>query len=196
MSFLLGLTGSIGMGKSTTAQMFRDEGVPVWDADAVVHKLYAESGAAVPVIAKRYPQVVIDGAVSRDRLKALISADPIVLSQIEDMVHPLVAEDRAAFLALHPNALVLLDIPLLYETKADLWLDAVVVVTAPSDVQRARVLERGSMTEDQFEMILSKQIPDAEKCARADFVIETVSMDAARDAVRKLVQHMKGQTLA
>lgn len=196
MSFLLGLTGSIGMGKSTTAQMFRDEGVPVWDADAVVHQLYAKGGAAVPAFAAQFPEAIRDGAVSREALKTLIAADRAVLAQIEAIVHPLVAADRAAFLKDHTNAFVLLDIPLLYETKADLWLDAVVVVTAPYDVQRTRVLERGTMTEDQFEMILSKQMPDVEKRARADYIIETVSMDAARDAVRKLVQHMKGQPLA
>lgn len=196
MSFLLGLTGSIGMGKSTTAQMFRDEGVPVWDADATVHKLYASGGAAVPEIHKRFPEAIIDGSVSREALKALIAADPEVLRQIEEIVHPLVAADRAEFLMRHSNTLVLLDIPLLYETKADLWLDAVVVVTAPFDVQRSRVLDRGTMTEAQFEMILSKQMPDAEKRARADYTIETVSMDAARSAVRKLVQHMKGQPIA
>lgn len=196
MSFLLGLTGSIGMGKSTTAQMFRDEGIPVWDADATVHKLYAKGGAAVAAFTAHYPETVIDGAVSRDALKALIAKDAAVLRVIEGIVHPLVAEDRAAFLREHPNELVLLDIPLLYETKADLWLDAVVVVTAPYDVQRARVLARGTMTEDQFDMILAKQMPDAEKRARADYIIETVSMDLARDAVRKLVHHMRGNSLA
>ena len=196
MSFLLGLTGSIGMGKSTTAQMFRDEGVPVWDADATVHKLYAKDGAAVSAIAEHFPSAVKDGTVSREALKALIAADPAVLGQIEEIVHPLVAADRAAFLAENSNAFVLLDIPLLFETKAELWLDAVVVVTAPYDIQRARVLERGTMTEDQFDMILSKQMPDPEKCARADYIIETVSMDDARAAVRKLVQHMKGQPIA
>lgn len=196
MTFLLGLTGSIGMGKSTTAQMFRDEGVPVWDADAVVHKLYAKGGAAVPAIAERFPDAIEDGAVSRDRLKALIVKDPTVLAEVERIVHPLVATDRASFVKDNHNVLVLLDIPLLYETKADLWLDAVVVVTAPHDVQRARVLERGTMTQAQFDIILAKQMPDAEKRDRADYIIETVSMDVARQAVRKLVQHMKGQPIA
>jgi dephospho-CoA kinase len=196
MSFLLGLTGSIGMGKSTTALMFRDEGVHVWDADAVVHTLYAKGGAAVPAFAVELPAAVIDGEVSRAALRDLIAADPATLQKIEAIVHPLVAADRASFLADHPNELILLDIPLLFETKADLWLDAVIVVTAPSEVQRARVLDRGTMTEDQFHMILDKQMPDAEKCIRADYIIETVSMDAARAAVRKLVQHMKGQHIA
>lgn len=196
MSFLLGLTGSIGMGKSTTAQMFRDEGVPVWDADAVVHELYAKGGAAVPVFAAEFPSSVINGEVSRAALRDLIAADPSTLQKIEAIVHPLVAANRADFLADHHEELVLLDIPLLYETRADLWLDAVVVVTAPADIQRARVLDRGTMTEDQFDMILAKQMPDAEKRTRADYIIETVSMDATRAAVRKLVQHMKGQPIA
>lgn len=196
MSFLLGLTGSIGMGKSTTAQIFRDEGVPVWDADATVHKLYAQGGLAVPAIAARFPAAVKDGAVSREALKEMIAADPTVLSQIEEIVHPLVAANRGAFLADHPNALVVLDLPLLYETQADLWLDAVVVVTAPDEVQQDRVLARGTMTEAQFALILSKQIPDAEKRRRADYIIETDSMDVARAAVHKLVQHMKGQQIA
>jgi len=196
MSFLLGLTGSIGMGKSTTADMFRDEGVPVWDADDTVHRLYAKGGAAVPLIAAQIPEAVIDGAVSRDILKRLITSDPRILPIVESIVHPLVAADRAAFLAAHPHELVLLDMPLLFETKADLWLDAVIVVTAPEDVQRARVLDRGTMTEDQLDMILSKQMPDIEKRKRADFIIETVSMDVARDAVRKLLQQIRGQFLA
>ncbi|MDG1377113.1 MAG: dephospho-CoA kinase [Yoonia sp.] len=196
MSFVLGLTGSIGMGKSTTADMFRDEGVPVWDADDTVHRLYAQGGAAVPLIAEQIPEAVVDGAVSRDRLKRLITNDPRILPVVENIVHSLVAADRAAFLAAHPHDLVLLDMPLLFETKADLWLDAVIVVTAPEDIQRARVLDRGTMTEDQFDLILSKQMPDIEKRKRADFIIETVSLDVARDAVRKLLQQIRGQSLA
>lgn len=196
MSFLLGLTGSIGMGKSTTAQMFREAGVPVWDADAAVHGLYAAGGAAVPIFAQRFPEVVIDGAVSRAALRARIADDPDMLAQIEQIVHPLVAQDRAAFIATHDDALLLLDIPLLFETKAEVWLDAVVVVTAPFEVQFARVMARSGMTEAQFEMILSKQIPDAEKRSRADFEIETVCMDAARAAVQKIVSELKGQANA
>ncbi len=196
MSFLLGLTGSIGMGKSTTAQMFRDLDVPVWDADAVVHGLYAEGGAAVPVFAQRFPEVVIDGVVSRAALRERITTDPDMLSQIEQIVHPLVAQDRTAFFAAHPDELLVLDIPLLFETQADLWLDAVVVVTAPFEVQEARVMSRAEMTEAQFALILSKQMPDVEKRARADFLIETVSMDAARAAVQKIVTELKGQAYA
>ena len=193
MRFLLGLTGSIGMGKSTTAQMFRDEGVPVWDADAAVHGLYAKGGKAVAIFAQHFPEVVVDGAVSRAALKDRIARSPAVLAQIEAIVHPLVAEDRAAFIAGHADQLLVLDMPLLFETKADRWMDAVVVVTASPEVQKARVLQRETMTQAQFEMILAKQMPDAEKRARADYIIETVSMDAARAAVQQIVRELKGE---
>lgn len=196
MSFLLGLTGSIGMGKSTTAQMFRDLEVPVWDADAAVHRLYAKGGAAVPLFAQHLTEAVVDGAVSRMILKAMIAADPDILSQVEQIVHPLVADDRAAFIAKTQADLLVFDIPLLFETQAEVWLDAVAVVTAPFAVQRERVLEREGMTETQFALILSKQMPDAQKRAQADFLIETVSMDAARDAVQKIVDELKGQSNA
>lgn len=192
MSFLLGLTGSIGMGKSTTAQMFRDLEVPVWDADAAVHRLYAKKGAAVPLFAQHLPEAVVDGAVSRVVLKAMIAADRDVLRQIEQIVHPLVGDDRAVFIANTQGDLLVFDIPLLFETQADVWLDAVAVVSAPIAVQRERVLERDGMTEMQFALILSKQMPDAEKRARADFLIETVSIDAARSAVQKIVTKLKG----
>lgn len=193
MRFLLGLTGSIGMGKSTTAQMFREEGVPVWDADAAVHKLYAKGGRAVAAFAQHFPEVVVDRAVSRAVLKAVIASDRAMLAQIEAIVHPLVAEDRAAFIADHADQLLVLDMPLLFETKADRWMDAVVVVTAAPEVQKARVLQRETMTPGQLEMIVAKQMPDAEKRARADYIIETVSMDAARAAVQQIVRELKGE---
>lgn len=193
MTVTLGLTGSIGMGKTTTARMFAEEGVPVWDADAAVHRLYAADGAAVPPMAKAFPDAIVDGAVSRARLKTIISSDPSALTRIEDIVHPLVARDRAEFLARHDGDIVLFDIPLLYETGADRWLDAVVVVTAPPEVQRARVLARPGMTEDQLEAILARQIPDAEKRRRADHVIETVTLDAARRAVRDIIARITGR---
>ena len=195
MTRLLGLTGSIGMGKSTTAQMFADAGVPVWDADATVHDLY-NGGGAVGAIEDLLPDAIIDGAVSRDVLKARITADPTILTKIEAIVHPLVAASRAKFLEVHPTGLVVFDIPLLFETRADAWLDKVVVVTAPAAIQRARVLDRGAMSEEQFGMILSKQMPDAEKRARADYIIETVTMDGTRAAVHKLSAELRDTTHA
>ncbi|WP_411889465.1 dephospho-CoA kinase [Yoonia sp. SDW83-1] len=191
MSHFLGLTGSIGMGKSTTAQMFRDEGVPVWDADAVVHALYAKGGAAVPAIASTFPDAVVDEAVSREVLKTIIAADPTALKNIERIVHPLVAAHRQSFIDDHDDPLVLFDIPLLFETGAEAWLDSVLVVSVPADVQRERVLARPGMTAAQLDTILSRQMPDAEKRARADYVIETLALDDTRDAVRKLIATIK-----
>jgi len=189
--FLLGLTGSIGMGKSTTAALFAEIGVPVWDADAAVHRLYAAGGAAVGAIAGLCPAAVRDGAVDRGALKAWIARDPDALSRIEAVVHPLVAADRAAFIAAHPEApLLVLDIPLLYETGAEAALDAVLVVTAPPEIQRARVLARPGMSEAQFETIMAKQTPDAEKRARADHVIETRSLEQTRAEVQSLVEKL------
>lgn len=186
MTFRLGLTGSIGMGKSTTAALFADEGVPVWDADATVRNLYAPGGGAAQVVAALFPDAIEDGGVSRPRLREMIAKDPIVLDRLQTAVHPLVAQDRATFLQNCHELLVLLDIPLLYETGAEGCCDAVVVVTAPPEVQRARVLARGEMTAAEFEFILSRQMPDAEKRARADYVVETTTLDAARAAVRAI----------
>ncbi|MHC0052030.1 dephospho-CoA kinase [Actibacterium sp. D379-3] len=190
--FLLGLTGSIGMGKSTTAAMFATAGLPVWDADAAVHRLYAQGGAAVPLMAKLYPPAVIGGAVSRDALKRWIAQDPTALRRIEQLIHPLVAQDRADFIADHAgDDIVVLDIPLLFETGAQDQMDATLVVTAPPEVQRARVLARGTMTEAQFETILAKQVPDAEKRARADYVIETLTLEGARAAVQFVIEDIR-----
>lgn len=183
--YVLGLTGSIGMGKSTTAQMFRDEGVPVWDADAAVHALYAKGGAAVEPVGAVCPQAVVNGAIDRARLKRWIAQDSTALHRLEGVVHPLVAADRAAFIAGADAPLVVLDVPLLLEGGTP--VDGVLVVTAPPDVQRARVLARDGMTPEQFDMILSRQMPDAEKRARADFVIETVDMDSTRAKVRDVI---------
>ena len=194
MTHLLGLTGSIGMGKSTTAQMFRDEGIPVWDADETVHALYAKGGAAVAPIAAALPEAIEDNEVSRDKLKAMIADDLSVMGKLEEIVHPLVAENRAAFLAAHDDPLIVFDIPLLFETSAQDWLSSVLVVNAPADVQKARVLARPGMTEDQFQMILARQMPDAEKRARADHIIETLTLDDTRQAVRHLIAQLTGQT--
>ena len=189
---VLGLTGSIGMGKSTTAAMFRARGVPVWDADAAVHRLYGAGEAGARAIAATFPEVVTDGAVDRARLRALIARDPTVLSRIEAIVHPLVAADRAAFLRDAAAPVVLLDVPLLFETG--LAVDKVVVVTAPPEVQRARVLDRGTMTEAAFDDILSRQMADADKRARADYIIETTSLDAAAAQVDAILADLTGDT--
>ncbi len=193
--FRLGLTGSIGMGKSTTAMMFAEEGVPVWDADAEVHALYAQGGAAVPLIAEEFSQAVKAGAVDRAALRACLAGDKTALTRLETIVHPLTTAARNAFLERHAQApIVLLDIPLLYETGAENTCDAVLVVTAPEEVQRSRVLARGSMSAEQFDLILSRQLPDAQKRARADFIIETLSLEQTRRAVRNLLADLKGKT--
>ncbi len=192
MSFLLGLTGSIGMGKTTTAKMFAEAGVPVWDADAAVHRLY-HGGAAVAPMKAAFPKAVQDGVVLRDRLKSIIASNATALGKIEGIVHPLVAADRQEFIHETDADILLFDIPLLYETGADAWLDAVVVVTAPAEMQRQRVLARDGMTEDQFALIRARQLPDAEKRKRADFVIETVTLDAAHAAVEDVIAQIRGK---
>lgn len=192
--FRLGLTGSIGMGKSTTAKMFAEAGVPVWDADATVHALYARGGAAVTPIGAVFPDAIVDGAVNRARLREVLNADKQALNRLESLVHPLTTAAREAFLTAHSGAdLVLLDIPLLFETGAEKSCDAVLVVSAPPEVQRARVLERGQMTEAQLDLILARQMPDAEKRARADYVIETLSLDATRAAVQNLIAKIRSR---
>lgn len=191
MTFVIGLTGSIGMGKSTTSQMFADAGVPVWDADATVRQLYEKGQPAALAVADAYPDAMEDGHVSRAKLRDLIAADPKVLDHLQAIVHPLVAENRAGFLADAAAPIVLLDIPLLFETSADGQCDGIVVVTAPADVQRDRVLARGEMSEADFEMILSRQMPDAEKCRRARWIIETLSLDAARQSVANILTEIE-----
>jgi dephospho-CoA kinase len=188
MSFRLGLTGSIGMGKSTTAAMFADEGIPVWDADAAVHQLYAPGQPAALAVAALFPQAIAgDGRVDRPALRALIQSDPSVLDRLNAAVHPLVAEDRARFLAANADApVVLLDIPLLFETGLDAACDAIAVVTAPPEIQQERVLSRG-MSEADFQLILSRQMPDADKRARADYIIPTTGLDTARAAVKDVL---------
>ena len=193
MTFRLGLTGSIGMGKSTTAAMFADESVPVWDADAVVRQLYAKGGQATASIGSLFPEVIEDAAVSRPKLRALIAKDPTVLDRVQAVVHPMVAKNRADFLLACGADIALLDIPLLFETGAEAACDAVVVVTAPSDLQRARVLARGEMSQAEFDLILARQMPDAEKCGRADYIVETISLDAARAAVRAICADIRGK---
>ena len=191
---IIGLTGSIGMGKSTTAQMFADLGCPVFDADAAVHELYAKNGRAVPLIRAVFPDAVTGGAVNRKRLGDHMRRDPLNLKVLESFIHPWVGEMRAAFLkgakADRAKAVVF-DIPLLFETGGDAKVDAVVVATAPADVQRARVMARPGMTKELFEMILSKQMPDAEKRQRADYSVETdKGMEAARAQVTDILDQI------
>lgn len=184
MSYLLGLTGGIGMGKTTTAGMFAAQGVPVWDADAAVHRLYAPGGAAVPGVGALFPSAVTAAGIDRKLLSQLLAAAPRRLAELEAVVHPLVADDRAAFVAAHADApVVLLDIPLLFETGAEAQMDGVAVVSAPAEVQRARVLSRPGMTPETLDLILSRQMPDADKRARATWIIPTDSLQAAQAAV-------------
>lgn len=172
--FVLGLTGSIGMGKSAVAAMLRDAGVPVFDADAQVHRLQGPGGALLPAIEAAFPGVTGPQGVDRGALGALVFGDPAALGRLEAIVHPAVAEARAVFLAAHADApLVVFDIPLLFEKGHEAGLDAVAVVSAPAAVQRARVLARPGMTAEKFERILALQVPDADKRARADHVIDT-----------------------
>ena len=189
---ILGLTGSIGMGKSTTGRMFADEGALLWDADAAVHRLYARGGAAVGPLSETFPGVVVDGAVDRTRLAEILGRDETAFKRLEAIVHPLVAQDRAEDLAAaraEGVRLAVLDIPLLFETGGDQFVDAVVVVTADPEVQAARVLARPGMTHERFEAILARQTPDAEKRRRADFLVDTGrGLDAAREQVRQIVE--------
>ncbi|WP_425987012.1 dephospho-CoA kinase [Brevundimonas sp. TWP1-2-1b1] len=188
---LLGLTGSIGMGKSTTTAMFADLGAVVWNADDAVHRLYAPSGAAVEPVGEAFPDVVVNGAVDRTRLAEALGRDETAFRRLEAIVHPLVAQGRAEDLEAARAAgtrLAVLDIPLLFETGGDKAVDAVVVVTADPAIQAERVLARPGMTRERFDVILARQMPDAEKRARADFVIDTGrGLDAARADVAAIV---------
>jgi dephospho-CoA kinase len=191
---VLGLTGSIGMGKSTTAKMFAEAGVPVHDSDEAVHRLY--SGAAAPLVEAAFPGTVVDGVVDRAKLGARVLGDAAALKRLEAIIHPLVRADADAFLAMHRNAgesIAVLDIPLLFETGGRGRVDKVVVVTAPAEVQRQRVLARPGMTEEKLAAILAKQVPDAEKRRLADFVIDTSQgLDAARAAVAAIIAELSG----
>lgn len=193
--YLLGLTGSIGMGKSTTARLFAEAGVPVWDADDAVHRLY-DGSEGDAVIGQLAPEAVAAGRVDRERLRDAVAADPGLLPRLEKVVHPLVSADRERFVAMHGDAPILVfDVPLLYETHAESWLDGVLVVTAPSDVQRTRVLARPGMTMEMLERILARQTTDAEKRARADFIIATDrGVEAARADVLALIAQLKEES--
>ena len=190
--FILGLTGSIGMGKSTTAQLFADEGVPVHDADAAVHRLY--EGEAVPLIEAAFPGTTENGKVDRQKLAKTVVGNPDALKRLEAIVHPLVAKARDHFLQAAKaagSAVVVLDIPLLYETGGEALVDVVVVVSASAAIQRQRVLARPGMTIEKFETLLAKQMPDAEKRKRADFILDTGhGIESARDQVREILKQV------
>ena len=187
--FILGLTGSVGMGKSVTARFFAEAGVPVHDADAAVHRVY--EGLAVPAIEAAFPGTITDGKVDRTKLSARVLGDAAALKRLEAIVHPLVRESEQQLLAdaeRRGEKVAVLDIPLLFETGGDRRVDAVVVVSAPPEVQRARVLARPGMTVEKLDAILAKQMPDAEKRRRADFIEDTSrGFDAAREQVRAIL---------
>lgn len=188
----MGLTGSIGMGKSTVAAMFADEGAVVWNADEAVHRLYSTGGAAVGPVGEAFPGVVVEGAVDRTRLAEALGRDDTAFKRLETIVHPLVAQGRVAELEAaraRGVTLAVLDIPLLFETGGERAMDVVVVVSAAPEIQKARVLARPGMTEDRFAAILERQVPDAEKRQRADFVIDTgLTLDETRAQVRAVVK--------
>ncbi|WP_085340968.1 dephospho-CoA kinase [Aquidulcibacter paucihalophilus] len=187
---IVALTGSIGMGKSTTSAMFQDLGVPVWDADAAVHRLYSPAGAAIGPLQALVPEAIGPQGVDRSVLTSRILQDPTLLKQIEAIVHPLVGKDRADFLAAEREKaapLVIVDVPLLFETGGEAYVDAVIVVSCPADIQKARVLARPGMTEEKFQAILARQTPDEIKRAESNFVIETgLGLDVAREQVGKV----------
>ena len=191
----LGLTGSIGMGKSTTAAMFREAGVPVYDADAAVHAAYAKGGACVEPLGAAFPGVVEDGAVNREALRQAVLGKPDAMALLNSIVHPIVGGLRTSFfdrIVAEGADMVVLDIPLLFETGGERTMDAVVVVSAPPELQRQRVLEREGMTPERLEAILAHQTPDAEKRARADFVIDTSQgLEPVRQRVAEIIAIMR-----
>ena len=188
MSFRLGLTGSIGMGKSTTAGFFEKAGCAVWDADAAVHHLYAKGGEAVGPIRSLFPKAVVKDEVSRSALKEELAKTPSRFEQLEKVVHPLVAKDRAAFTQRAAADILVFDIPLLFETGGHRSMDAVVCVSISAAEQKKRVLERKTMTAEQFEQILARQMPITEKLEKADYVVTTDTLEHAKEQVDKIVQ--------
>lgn len=188
---MLGLTGSIGMGKSTTAAMFRDEGVPVWSADDAVHRIYSTDSTAIAEVSRLCPEAGGPDGIDRQKISDWIMQDASNLRKLEEVIHPRVAEDRVEFLAGSESDVVVLDIPLLFETGLSEEVDVVAVVSTTAEEQRRRVLERPGMTEKKFRLILSQQTPDQEKRLRADYVIDTSTLEGARSSVRTILNDLK-----
>mgnify|MGYP001227997018 FL=1 len=191
MSFLLGLTGSIGMGKSTTAGFFKDAGCEVWDADAAVHRLYEKQGAAVAPLSNLFPKASIEGAISRQVLKHELQKNPDLIGQLEAIVHPLVAQDRQTFIDSAQSDILVFDIPLLFETGADAHMNAVICVTIDEEEQKKRVLERGTMNEEMFKQVKSRQWSNSQKCEKADFVILTDTLEHVHAQVENILAKLK-----
>jgi dephospho-CoA kinase len=189
---ILGLTGSIGMGKSTTAKLFAEAGVPVYDADAAVHKIY--EGEAAPAVEAAFPGTTVDGKVDRVRLSQRVLNDPAAIRQLEQIVHPMLGASRQKFLDDAEGSgapVVVMDIPLLFETGGEKRVDAVVVVTTSPEAQRERIMARGTMTSEALDAILARQLPDAEKRRRADFVVDTShGLDPVRERIRDILQQL------
>lgn len=194
---IAGLTGSIGMGKTTTAQMFKEAGAAIFDADAAVHKLYAKGGAAVPIIRAGLPACIKDGAVDRNVLSEIVRKDPLQLKVLESFIHPLVEDMRKAAVKAAKAAgtkVFIFDMPILFETGGQDKVDVVIVVSAPAATQRKRVMARPGMSKDKFEFILSRQMPDAQKRKRADFVVNSgEGLDIAREQVQVIMKALSGR---
>ena len=191
MSNLLGLTGSIGMGKSTTAALFAARGCLIWDADLAVHRAYNEGGDGVAEIRKIAITAVDSNSVNRDKLRTLILEDPTLLAKIEAIIHPIVQKDRQAFIASNPGSILVFDIPLLFELNSESDFDAVACVLSTFEMQKTRVMARPGMTRTHLEMIISKQLPAADKAARANYIINTATKDIARAAVDSIIEDIK-----
>ena len=193
MSFRLGLTGGIGMGKSTTAMVFSENDCDVWDADLAVRRLYEKGGAAVGPISKIFPSSIVNDAVCRENLHEILTHNQNAFSQLEAVVHPLVAKDRAEFIETAKANILVFDIPLLFETNGDKHMDAIACVYIDEETQKKRTLNRGTMTEEQFSQILSKQMPISEKRALADYVIVTDTVEHVRDQVKHILQQIRSK---
>ena len=191
MKFLLGLTGSIGMGKSTTAALFLARGCAIWDADKAVHQAYSVGGSAVIEVNKILPEVVTNGIVDRKKLKEIVLESPKVLAEIEAIIHPLVKQSRKSFIEKNTSNILVFDIPLLFELNTQLKFDAVACVTVASEIQEERVLSRSGMTKKHLDVIISKQLSSAEKLARSDYIIDTTSIKSAELCVEKILKNIE-----